>query len=352
MRIISLSTLLTVSIAVAMPMDVVASAWEELSADECVITVNGLQIQKKDVESYIALMEALYRNRYPKASEDTWGEIKRRIKASAKDVMIQRRLLYSNLCTNYAIAATRELRDEHEDRLRKTFCRGSQTLDQLKDVLAKSGHDNDFAYYCDEDLAIQNGLYLAYPGRSQVTEEDVTNAISYVENYNKIAEATNKLVKARINAVLARISQGEDFSKLADEFSEDEEKEPGGDLGICDQDMFAGEGAMYIQMLSDLEEGDTTGMLKTSTGYEIIKKLPDASIRAQDKKNEWHLARIFFRCPYFFPEQTEEELIEDLRKEKYQDLMNEIVPQFFEKAIIEYPQGDVFDSFSTSKQNE
>lgn len=96
-----------------------------------------------------------------------------------------------------------------------------------------------------------------------------------VEEKIREDESLNKDKKAKAEEILARIKSGEDFAKLAKEFSEDPSAADGGNLG------WFGKGKM-IQEFEDqafkLNPGEVSGIVKTIYGYHIIK--------VNDKKDE------------------------------------------------------------------
>lgn len=70
--------------------------------------------------------------------------------------------------------------------------------------------------------------------------------------------------KRKAEEVLKKIKAGEDFTKLAGEFSDDTfTKERGGDLGFMP--------TTYDKDLQNLKVGEVSGVLQTSQGYRIVK---------------------------------------------------------------------------------
>ncbi len=70
--------------------------------------------------------------------------------------------------------------------------------------------------------------------------------------------------------VLEKLKKGENFAKLAEQYSIDGSRKRGGDLG------FFGRG-MMVKPFEDaafaLDKGQTSGLVKTQFGYHIIKRL-------------------------------------------------------------------------------
>jgi parvulin-like peptidyl-prolyl isomerase len=99
--------------------------------------------------------------------------------------------------------------------------------------------------------------------RLQPTAAEIDAYIAANSDYDTKAE------RAEIEAILQRVRAGEDFAKLADEFTEDPGgKGKGGDLG------WFGRGAM-VKSFEDaafgLKPGEVSGVLETEFGFHIVK---------------------------------------------------------------------------------
>jgi peptidyl-prolyl cis-trans isomerase D len=76
-------------------------------------------------------------------------------------------------------------------------------------------------------------------------------------------------VKAKADAILTRAQGGEDFSKLAKEFSQDPgSAQQGGDLGWSDRKAWV---APFADAAFAMKEGEIRGPVKTQFGYHILK---------------------------------------------------------------------------------
>jgi len=78
-----------------------------------------------------------------------------------------------------------------------------------------------------------------------------------------------KAAKKKAEEILERIKKGEDFAKLAGEFSDDPgSKQKGGDLGFFPRNSMIPE---FDKAVFALEPGGVSGIVETSFGYHIIK---------------------------------------------------------------------------------
>ncbi len=103
-------------------------------------------------------------------------------------------------------------------------------------------------------------------------------------------ELDTKAERAKLEGILARVRAGEDFNKLADEFTEDPSgKGKGGDLG------WFGRGVM-VKPFEDaafaLKPGEVSGVFETQFGFHIVK-LDER--RAQGAGEEVHARHILIQ---------------------------------------------------------
>jgi peptidyl-prolyl cis-trans isomerase D len=76
-------------------------------------------------------------------------------------------------------------------------------------------------------------------------------------------------VKAKAEGILKRAQSGEDFTKLAQEFSQDPgSAQKGGDLGWADRKAYVGP---FADAAFGMKEGEIKGPVKTQFGYHILK---------------------------------------------------------------------------------
>ncbi len=70
--------------------------------------------------------------------------------------------------------------------------------------------------------------------------------------------------------VLEKLNKGEDFSKLAAQYSIDGTRKRGGDLGYFTRGMMVKE---FENAAFALEKGQTSGIVRSQFGYHLIKRL-------------------------------------------------------------------------------
>ncbi|MES2824738.1 MAG: SurA N-terminal domain-containing protein [Pseudomonadota bacterium] len=114
----------------------------------------------------------------------------------------------------------------------------------------------------------------------QVRKQFEQNSKSFVAKTERQAAHILLEGDAKKNAdeIKARLVKGEDFAKLAKEYSTDAgSKEQGGDLGFSSGDAFPSE---FEAALAKLKVGETSAPVKTDAGIHIIKLLAERGAQA------------------------------------------------------------------------
>lgn len=152
---------------------------------------------------------------------------------------------------------------------------------QLKNVLQRQGMKwNDFKKTVKDDILVQK-LLAKKQQEAQVTPNDLREirARHILIRHKKGKE---KDVSDRVKRIYKRVQDGDDFTKLAVEFSEDPgSKDKGGDLGYFTT------GAMvkpFEEAAFKLKIGEVSPPVKTDFGYHIIK-LDDSRLRKMEEKD-------------------------------------------------------------------
>ncbi len=80
---------------------------------------------------------------------------------------------------------------------------------------------------------------------------------------------TREEAMARADSALAKIKAGEDFAKVAEEYSDGPTKMRGGDLGAFGRGMMVGP---FEDAAFKLKVGEVSGIVETPFGFHIIKR--------------------------------------------------------------------------------
>ncbi len=122
-------------------------------------------------------------------------------------------------------------------------------------------------------------------------------------------EAERKTAREKAEGLLKRLKDGEDFGKLASEFSDDTaSKARGGDLGFFEKGKMIPE---FEAALVSLKPGELSGIVETKFGYHIIKL---------EEKKDSHM--LPFEA---VKKQITEKLIKDFTKSKTNDYIETLI---------------------------
>ena len=82
-------------------------------------------------------------------------------------------------------------------------------------------------------------------------------------------ERSKEEARQRIQTILVRLKNGEDFGKLAQEFGEDGTKTKGGDLGDFERETMV---KPFADAAFALKPGEVSGVVETQFGFHVIKR--------------------------------------------------------------------------------
>lgn len=161
--------------------------------------------------------------------------------------------------------------------------------------------------------------------KMKATDEEVN---SYIASHPELD--TDKQQRAKAEEVLKRARAGEDFAKLAQEFSIDGSKDKGGDLGWFGHGQMISE---FEQATAALKPGQISDVVQTKFGFHIIKLEEKRTQNDKDGKSEeqWHARHILIgdqakgNNPFAPPQSSRDKAKAAVEQEKAKKVLDDIV---------------------------
>lgn len=220
--------------------------------DPVVAKVQGTEIRQSDLA----------------VAEEEAGQIPPMSPEAKQDYLVQ---FIADMILVSKAAEDKKLGDAPEFKKKLTFARNKLLMEAL---LISSGKEalTDEAMKKVYDEAVK-----------QMGEEKEVHARHILFRATAGDEKASKEAEDKVKAVIVRLNKGEDFTKLANELTEDPSgKANGGDLGFFGKEQMVPE---FSNTAFGLEKGKISGPVKTQFGWHVIKT-EEIRVKPQPKYEE------------------------------------------------------------------
>lgn len=249
-------------------------------------TVNNRPITYAELDKQLELQFAGAQDR-PSGDELTIRRLELLRTMVDQEIMLQRAEKLSLMATDADVEAKiNELKAPYtKEEFQRQLDMRKMTLDDLKVQIRRtlsvdklmnkeitsriSISDQDIAAFYN---ANKDSFNLAEP-QVRLAQIVVTpSADPNIRNLKNDNATTEEAARTKIQTLEARIRQGEDFSMLAQNFSEDPNSAPnGGDLGWVPESALEKADPMLRRIVSQLQPGQTSSVIRTPDAYRIIR---------------------------------------------------------------------------------
>ena len=286
---------------------------------DLIVTINGREIRRSEAARNVEMMVLLNRNKNQKLNDNQVVDFRKRLSKGMPEILAVRALLETKLmATN--VVCPEKIRARIERRYLNNFGAPKQEFKELLDLVNGAGFQQEFGRNFDFDVRMDALLETVYSNEVHASESDLKLARTKDEAYNATAMATNALMLATASNIVARARAGEDFTGLADRYSQDNEENPHGSLGDCDENDFADEPGLWKQ-IKKTPVGGVTDVIETSDGYCIYKVIAHhTAAESTSETDALQLSRIYLPRAYVIEEKSEDEFreeVEDIKRERF-----------------------------------
>lgn len=310
------------------------------ATDYVIMEVNGLPTTRRQYTRYLNMMMLLFENKNPKATEADKRAMRSKIRKGIIKKYLQRQIIQSKINTFSSGKEKPGVRSRITRQYARIFAQKGEKFETLLEKVSKAGYRNEFLQELELDVRLNSHIETVFSNRLTVTAAELQKIKANVADFNKTAAATNAVTLKLANELIQRINKGENFAALADRYSQDKDRNPGGDMGECTEGDFPDEADGYWANLQKIEEGKISGVLESSDGYEIVrvnrKVPPNESLTGGVTLK---LSRIFLRRAYQFADQSDEDFKMDILREKREEVLKDFIKSLMKGSKVKYPKG-------------
>lgn len=304
------------------------------AAEDFIVKVDGAALTQKQLDEDVALRMHFFRKR--NKSPQQLEKHEKYLRVALKDAWINSTLLKAE-AQKSGIRPSDKERKALERKYQRIFLGRRGTFKRLEQEVAKAGLKNAFDRNFNLELYANAFIEARYKAEVTITEKDIDNAIKRMDKYNAQASLTNALIFANASNIVKRARAGEDFAKLADVYSQEEDRNPGGYKGKCDASDFSDEEPSFARAIWELKDGEISDVLQSVDAYTIVKKIKHFPKSDASDDSAVEIAWIKLYKPQFYSDYSRKELRKMGVKQQRTKVLTQEVSRLRKKAKIEYP---------------
>jgi peptidyl-prolyl cis-trans isomerase SurA len=217
--------------------------------------------------------------------------------ASFLDMMIDRKLQVQ-AAKKLDIDATKEEITDTIEGIKKKYSMGEN---EFQESLKKEGFTlEEYRKRLAEQIILSKVVGKEVRSRIVISPEEVTAYLAknrdagyrvrqvFFKKDEK--DPDGKALEARAAEVMLKLKEGEDFSSLAQRYSEDPSARSGGDLGYIKKEFLA---KGFLDVISEMNAGDVSKPFWTEKGLHILKLEEKGDIKNEEELREAAKKRLF-----------------------------------------------------------
>ena len=270
---------------------------ETSAPKEPVVMVGSHVLTDAMVKSRVALMEALKLRKTPKMDPQQRGKFRETMTKTYPQFFVA-----TAVQEDYAAKEGLSVSDDKvaTNRLivfRAYRQRGEKTYDDMLKALGEAGDELEQQVRSEALAATVREHFLKlYP--TNIPPSYADEQIAEMERQNREMQVTNAFLFAQATNVWKRLQKGEDFGKLAAEYTQIVlEKEDGGYWGEFDVDQLDHE-PKVVRFGRTAKPGDYTAPIEADNGLMILRL--DSREKNEMGATQFRFSRIFFMLPEFY----------------------------------------------------
>ena len=320
---------------------------DALDPETVLIVVNGRKATKRDLTSILSFRDAFYKFMQKDIKEGDLEKVGQTAVSTFSGNFIRETLFQNAIdaylnehgpfSTNQMAIARKAVERQYEN----SRASGRVRFAAIQKQMQADGVGDFFSRTIELETLQEAFLANAFTNRFVIDSNTIARVYASVAEHNQIVAATNRAIAAQMQEVLKKLDNGEPFEILANQYSMDEQRNPGGDMGECLDRDFA-DAPQVWEAIQKLAVGRHTGVIELDDSFQIFKlieKVP--AIKSVSREDALHLARIYFRRADPIEKYSEEQVRATLEKDRRKRLTTEVIEKGLLTIKVEFPNGDL-----------